>query len=36
MKEVSGQKPDDGVTRNDSEATGRLSIIEVEIYGSNK
>lgn len=36
MTEVSGKKPDDGVTRDDSDAKGRLSIIEVEIYSSDK
>ncbi|MFT3844948.1 MAG: DUF4982 domain-containing protein [Lacibacter sp.] len=30
--EVSGKKLDDGVSRNDANAKGRLSIIEVEIY----
>lgn len=30
--EVSGKKLDDGVTRNDANSKGRLSIIEVEIY----
>jgi beta-galactosidase len=30
--EVSGKKLDDGVARNDANATGTLSIIEVEIY----
>ncbi len=32
MKEVNGKKLDDGVTRNDADAKGRLSIIEVEFY----
>jgi beta-galactosidase len=32
MTEVTGKKLDDGVTRNDAGAPGRLSIIEVEIY----
>jgi hypothetical protein len=32
MVEVSGQKLDDGVARDDSKAKGTLSIIEVEIY----
>lgn len=32
--EVSGKKLDDGVSRNDADAKGRLSIIEVEIYTS--
>lgn len=32
--EVSGKKLDDGVSRNDADAKGRLSIIEVEIYSS--
>jgi hypothetical protein len=30
--EVSGKKLDDGVARNDADAKGTLSIIEVEIY----
>jgi len=30
--EVSGKKLDDGVTRNDANSKGRLSIIEAEIY----
>ncbi|MEI6947822.1 beta-galactosidase, partial [Paraflavisolibacter sp. H34] len=30
--EVSGAKLDDGVARDDSKATGRLSIIEAEVY----
>lgn len=30
--EVSGKKLDDGVSRNDANSKGRLSIIEVEIY----
>src|SRR5213075_2967976 len=30
--EVSGKKLDDGVARNDANAKGTLSIIEVEIY----
>lgn len=30
--EVNGKKLDDGVARNDANAKGRLSIIEVEIY----
>lgn len=30
--EVSGKKSDDGVTRNDANSKGRLSIIEVELY----
>ena len=34
--EVSGKKLDDGVSRNDANAKGRLSIIEVEIYSSLK
>jgi len=34
--EVSGKKLDDGVTRNDANSKGRLSIIEVEIYESVK
>jgi hypothetical protein len=32
MAEVSGKKLDDGVTRDDANAKGRLSIIEAEIY----
>jgi beta-galactosidase len=32
MVEVSGKKLDDGVTRDDSNAKGTLSIIEAEIY----
>ena len=32
MVEVSGKKLDDGVARDDINAKGRLSIIEVEIY----
>jgi len=32
MVEVSGKKLDDGVARNDANAKGSLSIIEVEIY----
>ena len=32
MAEVSGKKLDDGVTRDDKNARGTLSIIEVEIY----
>jgi beta-galactosidase len=32
--EISGKKPDDGVTRNDAGTRDRLSIIEVEIYSS--
>ncbi len=34
--EVSGKKLDDGVSRNDANAKGRLSIIEVEMYSSLK
>jgi beta-galactosidase len=34
--EMSGKKLDDGVTRNDANAKGTLSIIEVEIYESIK
>ncbi|RXK61809.1 glycoside hydrolase family 2 protein [Lacibacter luteus] len=34
--EVSGKKLDDGVTRNDANSKGRLSIIEVEIYEALK
>lgn len=30
--EMGGQKLDDGVTRNDANATGRLSIIEIDIH----
>ncbi len=30
--EVSGKKLDDGVTRNDANSKGRISIIEVEVY----
>jgi beta-galactosidase len=30
--EVSGKKLDDGVSRNDANSKGRLSIIEAEIY----
>ena len=33
MAEVNGKKLDDGVARNDANAKGMLSIIEVEIYG---
>src|SRR5690606_35259849 len=32
MEEVGGKKLDDGVSRNDANAKGRLSIIEAEIY----
>jgi hypothetical protein len=32
MKEVSGKKLDDGVSHDDSNTKGRLSIIEAEIY----
>jgi hypothetical protein len=35
-KEVSGKKLDDGVARNDANARGALSIIEVEIYSPVK
>ncbi len=34
--EVSGKKLDDGVSRNDANAKGTLSIIEVEIYEVTK
>ncbi|MGB3007244.1 MAG: DUF4982 domain-containing protein, partial [Chitinophagaceae bacterium] len=34
--EVSGKKLDDGVSRNDANSKGRLSIIEAEIYESVK
>ena len=34
--EVSGQKLDDGVARNDADAKGTLSIIETEIYEAIK
>lgn len=34
--EVSGKKLDDGVTRNDANAKGTLSILEVEIYEALK
>ena len=34
--EVDGKKLDDGVTRDDARAKGTLSIIEVEIYESQK
>lgn len=34
--EVAGQKLDDGVTRNDANARGTLSIIEVEVYEAIK
>jgi beta-galactosidase len=34
--EVSGKKPDDGVTRNAGDAKGTLSIIEAEIYEAIK
>ncbi len=34
--EVSGKKLDDGVTRDDAKAKGRLSIIEIEFYESLK
>ena len=34
--EVNGKKLDDGVTRNDADAKGTLSIIEAEIYESLK
>jgi beta-galactosidase len=30
--EVNGKKLDDGVARNDANAKGTLSIIEVEVY----
>jgi hypothetical protein len=30
--EITGKKLDDGVARDDSKATGRLSIIEAEVY----
>jgi hypothetical protein len=33
--ELSGKKLDDGVSRDDASAKGRLSIIEVEIYEAN-
>lgn len=36
MVEITGKKLDDGVARNDAGATGRLSIIEVEIYETVK
>jgi hypothetical protein len=36
MTEVTGKKLDDGVTRNDAGAQGRLSIIEVEVYEDPK
>jgi hypothetical protein len=29
---VNGKKLDDGVARDDSNAKGRLSIIEIEVY----
>ena len=32
MLEVSGKKLDDGVARDDKNAKGTLSIIEVELY----
>jgi hypothetical protein len=34
--EVNGKKLDDGVTRNDANAKGRLSILEAEIYTTVK
>lgn len=36
MVEVSGKKLDDGVARDDSKAKGSLSIIEAELYSSEK
>jgi beta-galactosidase len=36
MVEVSGKKLDDGVSRDDSNAKGTLSIIEAEIYEALK
>ena len=36
MLEVSGKKPDDGVARDDKNAKGTLSIIEVDVYEKPK
>ena len=36
MVEVSGKKLDDGVARDDKNAKGTLSIIEVEVYEKPK
>jgi hypothetical protein len=34
--EVNGKKLDDGVSRDDAQAKGTLSILEVEVYGGSE